>query len=111
MVGVLLVIHLLVTEDGCVGSLGRVITTGIFINHRVERRTAFLPTLLEVQQIRHGVLDLIDRWPVFLDDTREFELSEVLRLEILTDLLIEVRGKFHRLLVARTTHAARTDSF
>src|SRR5690606_41627858 len=65
-------------------------------DHRVEGRTAELPALLEVEEVRHGVLDLVDRRPVFLDDAGELELGEVFRREVVGDLLVDVRRQVDR---------------
>ena len=100
-------VDVLVAEHRGVRGLGGERTVRVLGDDRVERRATLLPVLVEVEEVGHGVLDLEDRGPVLLDDAGELELGEVLLLERLGDLVVELRGERHRLLVAGAAHAAR----
>ncbi len=106
-----LVVHLLVAEHRRVGRFPRLLVLRVFHHHGVECRSALLPALLEVEQVRHRVLDLVHRRPVGLDDARELELREIVGREVVGYLLVQVGGQIHRLLVTGAADTTGADRF
>ena len=102
-------VDVLVTEHRRVCSFGRRGARGILGDDGVERRSALGPILLEVEKVGHLVLDLEDVRPVLLHDAGELELGEVFLLERLDEVVVDLRGERHRLLVAGAAHAAGAD--
>jgi hypothetical protein len=97
---VLLGVDVLVAEDGGVRGLGGLGALRVLGDDGVERGAALGPVLLEVEQVRHRVLDLEDVRPVLLEDAGELELRELVLREAPDDLVVELGGELHRLRVA-----------